>query len=119
MVTGTGAGTGTGLGTRRKTPDGSKDGNGDGSEDSSRDRNRDEENGNGNEDKIREGGREVKKRSKPKNSCRRHVGNKGDLGGKRKKCIKERVGPVATTNLDNLESNKEAGGGSIRYSGLK
>ena len=38
------------------------------------------------------------------------MGNGGDLGGKRKKCRKEWVGPVAA-NLDNLESNKEAGGG--------
>ena len=30
----------------------------------------------------------------------------------------ERVGSVAA-NPDNLESNKEAGGGSTRYSGLK
>ena len=52
-------------------------------------------------------GREAKKRKKPKNSCRRHVGNGGDLGGKMKKCRKERVGPVAA-NPDNLESNKEA-----------
>ena len=51
----------------------------------------------------------MKKRKKPQNSCRRHVGNGGDLGGKRKKCRKERVGPVAA-NPDNLESNKEAGG---------
>ena len=35
----------------------------------------------------------------------------GDLGGKREKCRKERVGPVAA-NPDNLESNKEAGGGA-------
>ena len=32
------------------------------------------------------------------------------MGGKRKKCRKERVGSVAA-NSDNLESNKEAGGG--------
>ena len=38
------------------------------------------------------------------------MGNGGDLGGKRKKCQKERVGPVAA-NPYNLESNKEAGGG--------
>ena len=44
-------------------------------------------------------------------TCRRHVGNGGDLGGKRKKWRKERVGPVAA-NPDNPESNKEAGGGS-------
>ena len=34
-----------------------------------------------------------------------------DLGGKRKKRRKERVGPVAL-NPDNLETNKEAGGGA-------
>ena len=33
------------------------------------------------------------------------------MGGKRKKCRKERVGSVAA-NLDNLGSNKEAGGGA-------
>ena len=41
-----------------------------------------------------------------------------DSGGKKTKCRKERVGSVAA-NPDNLESNKEAGGGSKRYSGLK
>ena len=97
--------------------DGNGDGNGDESEDSSGDGNGDEDNGNGNEDKIGEGEREAKKRKKPQNSCRRHAGNGGDLGRKRKKCRKERVGSVAT-NPDNLESNKEAGG-STRYSGLK
>ena len=35
----------------------------------------------------------------------------GDIGGKRKKCRKERVGSVAA-NPDNLGSNKEAGGGA-------
>ena len=89
--------------TRRRTPDG----NGDGSEDSS---------GDGDEDRIGEGGREMKKRKEPQNSCRRHAGNGADLGGKRKKCRKKRVGPVAA-NPDNLESNKEAGG-NTRYSGL-
>ena len=92
--------------TRRRTPDGNGDGNGGWSEDSSED-------GNGNEDRIGEGGRAVKKRKKPQSSCRRHVGNGEDLGGKRKQCRKERVGPVAA-NPDNLESNKEAGGGSTR-----
>ena len=52
-----------------------------------------------------------KKRKKPQNSCRRRAGNGGDTGGKRKKCRKERVGSVAA-NPDNLESNKEAGGGA-------
>ena len=40
------------------------------------------------------------------------------MGGKRKKCRKERVGSVAA-NSDNLGSNKEAGGGGTRCSGLK
>ena len=39
------------------------------------------------------------------------VGNGGDLGGKRGKCRKERVGSVAA-NPDTLESDKEAGGGA-------
>ena len=64
-----------------------------------------------NEDRIGESGREAKKRKKPRNSCRRHAGSGGDLGGKRKKCRREGVGPVAA-NPDNLESNKEAGGGA-------
>ena len=75
---------------------------GTGSEDSSGDRG---------EDRIGEGGREAKKRKKPQNSCRRQVGNGGDLSGKGKKCRKEWVGPVAA-NPDNLESNKEAEGGT-------
>ena len=98
-------GTGTGVETRRRTPDGNGDGNGDGSEDSNGDGNGDEDNGNGNEDRIGEGGREAKKRKKPPKSCRRHVGNGGDLDGKRKKCRKERVSPVVA-NPDNRESNK-------------
>ena len=61
------------------------DGNGDGSKVSSGDENGDDDNRNGNEDRIGEGGREAKKRKKPENSCRRHVGNGGDLGGKSKK----------------------------------
>ena len=100
---GMGTGTGTGVETRRRT----SDGNGDGSEDSSGDGNGDEDNEN--EDRIGEGGRETKKRKKSQNSCRRHVGNGGDLGGRRKICRKERVGPIAT-KPDTLESNKEAGG---------
>ena len=100
-----GMGTGTGVETRRRT----QDGNGDGSEDSSGDGNRDEDNVN--EDRIGEGGREAKKRKKPQNSCRRHVGNGGNLDGKRGKCKKERLGPVAA-NPDNLDINKEAGGGA-------
>ena len=108
---GAGTGTGTGVETCRRTPDGNGDGDGDGSEDSSGDRNGDEDNGNGNEDMIGESGREAKKRKKPQSSCRRTAGNRGDSGGKRNKCRKERVGSVAA-NPDNLESNKEAGGGA-------
>ena len=52
----------------------------------------------------------MKKRKKPQNSCRRRAGNGRDTGGKRTKCRKERVGSVAA-NPDNVESNKEAGGG--------
>ena len=58
-------------------------GNGDGSEDSSGDGNED-----GDENRIGEDGREAKKRKKPQNSCRRQLGNRGDLGGKRKTCRK-------------------------------
>ena len=101
---GAGTGTGTGVETRRRTPDGNGDGNGEGSEDSSGDGN-----GDGNEDRIGEGGTETKKRKKPHKTCRRHVGNGRDLDGKRKKCRKERVGPVAA-NPYNLESSKKAGG---------
>ena len=108
---GAGTGTGTGLETRRRTQDGNRDGNGDGSEDSSGDGNGDVDNENGNEDRIGEGGKEAKKRNKPHKSCRRHVGNGGDLGGKKKTCKNERVGPVAA-NPENLESNKEAGEGA-------
>ena len=62
---------------------------------------------------IGEGGREAKNHKKPQNSCRRRAGNGRDTGGKRKKCRKERVGSVpAAVNPDNLESNKEAGGGA-------
>ena len=93
---GDGAGAGTRVETRRQTPDGNGDGDG---------------NGNGNKIRIGEGGREAKKRKKPQNSCRRQVGNRGHLDRKRKKCRKERVGPVAA-NPDNLESNKEAEGGA-------
>ena len=86
--------------TRGRTPGGNGDGSGDGNESSCRNRN-------GNENKIGEGGREVKKRKKPHKNCRRHVGNGGDLGGKRKKRRKKRICPVAA-NTDNLESNKKA-----------
>ena len=61
---------------------GDGDGSGDGNENNSGD-------GNGNEDRIEEGGREAKKRKKPHKSCRRHVGNGGDLDGKRKNVDKK------------------------------
>ena len=95
------------MGTRRRTPDGNGDGDGNG--ESSGDGNGDEDNGKVNEDRIGEGGREAKKRIKPQNSCRRRAGNEGGMGGKRKKCRRERVGSVADSP-DSLESNKEAGG---------
>ena len=59
--------------------------------------------------RIGEDGRGAKKRKKPQTSCRRHVGNGGDLGEKRETCRKKRVGPVAA-KPDNLERDKEAGG---------
>ena len=90
---GGGDGDGDGVETRRRTPGGN--GNGDGSEDSNGDGNGDEDSGNGNEDRIGEGGRETTTRKKPQNSCIHRVENGGDLGGKRKKCRKEGVGPVA------------------------
>ena len=95
------------MGTRSRTPDGN--GDGDGNEDCSGDGNGDGDNGN--ENRIGEGGSEAKKRKKPQNSCRRRAGNGGDMGGKRNKCRKERVGSVAA-NPDNLGSNKETGGGA-------
>ena len=98
-------GDGIGVGGGNGDSNGDRGGNGDGSEDSSGDGNGDEDNG------IGEGEREANKRKKPQNSCRRHMVNGGDFGGKRKKWRKERVGPV-TANPDNLESTMEAGGGA-------
>ena len=88
--------------------DGNEDGSGDGSESNSGDGNEGED-GNGNEDRIGDSGGEAKKRKKPHKSCRRHVGNGGDLVRKREKRRKERVGPVAA-KPDNLEYNKKTGG---------
>ncbi|CAM9571103.1 unnamed protein product, partial [Ascophyllum nodosum] len=73
-------------------------------------------NGDGNEDGIGEGRREAKKSKKPHKSCRRHVGNGGDLGGKRKN-VQERVGSVAA-DPDNLENSKEVGGEAQGTQGL-
>ena len=110
---GAGKGTGTGVETRERTQDGKGDGSGTGNENSSGDGNGDED-GNvyGNKDGIEEGGGEAKKRKKLYKSCRRDVGNGGDLGGKIKKRRQERVGSVAAATPDNLENNKEAGGGA-------
>ena len=100
------------MGTRGRTPDGNGDGSGDGSEDCSGDGNGDDDNGI--EKRTGEGGRDgrdAKNRKKPQKSCRRRAGNGGDMGGKQKKCRKERFGSVAA-NPDNLGSNNEAGGGA-------
>ena len=97
--------------TPGRIQDGNGDGSGDGNKSNSGDGNGDEDNGNGNEDRIGDGGEEVKKCKKSHKTCRRHVRNGGDLGRKRKKRRKERVGPVASKQ-DNLENNKEAGGGA-------
>ena len=73
------------------------------------------------EDRIGEGGVEAKKRKKPHKSCRRHVGNGGDLGRKREKRRQERVGVVAA-DPDNLENRKDAGGiahGTVQYPGCQ
>ena len=95
-----------------------QDGNGDGNKRSSRDGDEDKDGGgDGNEERIGEGGRETKERKKPHKSCRRHVGNEGDLGGKRGKRRKEGAGPVAA-NLDNIENSKEAWGGAQGTQGL-
>ena len=97
--------------TRGRTQDGNGDRSRGGNESSSGDGSGDEDgNGNGNEDRVEESGREAKKRKKPHKSCRRHVEKGGDLGGKRKTRRNKRVGPVAASP-DNLENNKEAGGG--------
>ena len=97
-------GTGTGSGMRRERgpergwralpgqiQDGNGDRSGDGNESNSGDGNGDKD-GNGNEDRIGEGGEKAKKRKKPHKTCRRHVGNGGDFGGKRK--IVEKKGLV-------------------------
>ena len=103
-------GNGDGGGDRGRTQDGNGDGSGDKNESSSGDGNGDEDgNGDGNEEGVEEGGGEAKKRKKPHKSCRRDVGNGGDLSGKRKKRRQQRVGSVAA-GPDNLENSKEAGG---------
>ena len=98
--------------TRGRAEDRNGAGSGDGNERISGDGNGDEDgNRNGNEDRIGKGGEEAKKCKNSHASCRRHVANGGDLGGKRKNVETKGPGPVAA-NLDNLENNKEAGGGA-------
>ena len=104
-----------GTGNRVEANEGAQHGNGDGSGDETRVRDGNgNEHGNGNEnrnaDGIGGGGEEAKKRKKLHKNCRYHVGNGGDLGGKMIKRRKERIGRVAD-NPDNLEDNKEEGGG--------
>ena len=94
--------------TRGRTQDGTGNGSGDQNESNRKNGNGNEDGiGDGNEDGIGENGREAKKRKKPNESCRRDVGNGGDLGGKRKKCRQEKV-PSVSADPDNLENNKES-----------
>ena len=73
--------------TRGQTQNRDGDGSGGGNESSSGDGNGDEDgNGDGKKDRIGDRGREAKKRNRSHKSCRRHMRNGGDLGGKRKKC---------------------------------
>ena len=114
--TSTGAGTGGGgvsgteFETRGRMQDENGDGSGEGKESSGGDGDGDEDgNEDGNENAIAKRGRQAKKRKKPHKSCRRHVGNGGDLDGKSKKRRQGRVGSEAA-NPDNLENSKDTGG---------
>ena len=70
--------------TPGRTQDGNGEGSGNGDKSNSGDKNGDEDgNGNG------EGGGEAIKGKKPHKTCRRHVGNGGDLGEKRKNVEKK------------------------------
>ena len=60
-------------------------------------------------DRIGADGGEAKTYKKPYKSCRRGVGNGGDLDGNRNKRRQESVGLVAA-DPDNLEDYKEPGG---------
>ena len=99
------AGTATGVETRRRRQDGNGDGNGD-------------EDGNANKGRI---GR-AKERPRSARTRTRVVDvmwEKRETWVERGKIYrKERVGSVAASP-DNLENNKEAGGGSTRHQGLK
>ena len=84
-VNGVGRGMATGMETLGRTQDGKEAESGDGNESNSGERNVDKDgNGNRNEDRIVEGGGEANKCKKPHKTCRRHVGNRRDLGGNRK-----------------------------------
>ena len=104
-------GTGTEVETLQRTPEGDGDWNGDGSEDSSGDGNGDEDNGNVTEDT----GRAEERQSSARNRkiVVDAIWEAGETWVKRGKNveIKGLVCPVAA-NPDNLESNKEAGGGA-------
>ena len=113
-VDGDGAGTGTGVEANKRAQDGNEDGSGDGTGTGVETRGLTQD---GNGDEIGEGGREAKTCKKPHMSCRRHVGNGRDLGGKRKERRQERVGPVSA-DPDNLENRKEAGGEGQGTQGL-
>ena len=65
---------------------------------------------------VRKRGEEAQETTQDK-SCRRHMGNGGDMGGKRKKRRQQRAGSVAA-NPDNLENNKETGGETQGTHGL-
>ena len=68
----------------------------------------DDGNGHGSGDGLGEGEGEAKKREKPHKSRKHHVGNRGDLGRKRRKRrVQERVGSEAA-KPDNLENRREA-----------
>ena len=67
---------------------------------------------------TREDGGEAKERNKPHKSCRRHVGNGGDLGGKRKNRRQERVGLVPA-DLDNLENTSTIVQGGERKASIQ
>ena len=109
---GDGAGTRTGGQASKRTQNRNGNGSRDGNESSSGDRN-----GDRNEDGIGEGKGEAKKRKKRHKSCRRDVGNGGDLGATRKKRRQDNVGAVAT-DPDNLKNSKEARRGAQGTKGL-
>ena len=93
------------------------DGSGGGNESGSGDGNGNEDGNGTGEDDIGEGGGVMKKSKIPHKSCRRHVVNVGDVGGKRKTRRQQRVGSLAA-DPDNLENSKEAGGEAKGTRGL-